>query len=153
MLENGGLPYDDVYRVLQRGSEAERKALVDRIKGQTFQEHGFLSTGVAKGSGFGGNVKYSIYAPKGTHAIYCEPTSYYGSTISGEKLFKKGMTKRGVGSEAEMLFQRGSSYRIKDIEIHSNGEVRVKLEVVDQPKYFKFGDEDTFNSGKTRHKK
>lgn len=153
MLENGGLPFDDVYRVLESGSRAERDALIARVKGQTFQEHGFLSTGVAKGSGFSGKVKYSIYAPKGTHAIYCEPTSYYGSTISGEQLYKKGMARKGVGSEAEMLFQRGSSYRIKDIEIHSNGDVMVKMEVKEQPNYFKFGDEDTYNGGKTRHKK
>lgn len=153
MLENGGLPFDDVYRVLESGSRAERDALIARVKGQTFQEHGFLSTGVAKGSGFSGKVKYSIYAPKGTHAIYCEPTSYYGSTISGEQLYKKGMARKGVGSEAEMLFQRGSSYRFKDIEIHSNGEVLVKLEVKEQPNYFRFGDEDTFNGGKTRHRK
>ena len=29
----------------------------------------------------------------------------------------------------------------------------VKMEVRDQPSYFKFGDEDTYNGGKTRHKK
>lgn len=153
MLENGGLPYDDVYRVLESGSKAERQALVDRIKGQTFQENSFLSTGVAKGTGFSGKVKYSIYAPKGTHAIYCEPTSYYGATISGEQLYKKGMKKYGVGSEAEMLFQRGSGYYIRDIEIHSNGNILVKMEVRQQPSYFKYGDEDTFNNGATRHKK
>lgn len=154
MLENGGLPFDEVSRILRNGSKAERDALVARVKGQTFQEHSFLSTGVAKGTGFGGQVKYSIYAPKGTHAIYCEPTSYYGRTVGGdEKLYKKGMRKNGVGGEAEMLFQRGSSYYIRDIEIHSNGEVRVKLEVREQPNYFRYGDEDTYNNGKTRHKK
>lgn len=153
MLENGGLPFDDVYRVLERGSRAERDALIQRIKGQTFQEHGFLSTGVAKGTGFPGKVKYSIYAPKGTHALYCEPTSYYGQTISGEQLYQVGMKKHGVGREAEMLFQRGSGYYFKDIEIHSNGDVLVKLEVREQPNYFLFGDEDTYNNGRTRHKK
>ena len=154
LLENGGLSFSDVQRVIDRGTSAEKEQLKKLIVGQPFQEHSFLSTGIARDAGFTSkSVKYEIYAPKGTKGIYAEPQSYYGGTIgSKEKIYEKGHSWSGsVGGEAEMIFQRGSTYRITDIDF-TDGGAKVKMEIVDQPDYFTYGDEDTFNSGATRHK-
>ena len=68
-----------------------------------------------------------------------------------EKIYEKGHGWSGnVGSEAEVILQRGTTYRITDIEFTYTG-ANVKMEVVNQPSYFVFGDEDTFNNGATRH--
>ena len=68
-----------------------------------------------------------------------------------EKIYEKGHSWSGnVGSEAEVILQRGTTYRITDIEFTYTG-ANVKMEVVNQPNYFVFGDEDTFNNGATRH--
>lgn len=153
LLENGGFNYDDVQRVIEYGTDAEKEKLKQAIIGKEFQEHSFLSTGVAKDAGFTHKpVKYEIYAPKGTKGIYAEPQSYYGGTIGmKEKIYEKGHSWSGnVGSEAEVILQRGTTYRITDIEFTYTG-ANVKMEVVNQPNYFVFGDEDTFNNGATRH--
>ena len=152
LFENGGVDFNWAKRVIDNGTREEREKLRQLVIDQTFQEHGFLSTGIAKGTGFSGRVTYSIYAPQGTHAIYAEPASYYGETISGETLYKTGMSFYDVGNEAEMLFQRGSTYRITDLEFHGS-HCWVKMEVVDQPDYFLTGAEDTFNNGSTKHKR
>ncbi len=140
-------------------SEAEKllKKPVNKIKealeGQIIQNHAFTSTGIASGTGFDGEVAYRIYAPKGTHGIYAEPQSYYGDTVgSNAKLYKKGQSYSSIGSEAEVILQRGTEFRITNVE-KDEGTLIIEMEVVAQPDYFKYGDEDTFNAGKTRHKK
>ena len=148
-----GLSYDEINGILKRKDPAELAQLKKLVEGQTFQEHAFMSTGSASGGGFSGAVHYDIYAPKGTKAIYVEPTSYYGNTTGmTEKLYKKGMRSPGSGRENETLFQRGSEYRITKFDFDQYGHYNVEMEVVNQPNYFRFGDEDTFNGGLTRHK-
>lgn len=142
------MPYDDAMRYLNNGDVSSLKTL---IEGNTVTNHAFTSTGIASGAGFSGNVKYKIYAPKGTKGIYAEPQSYYGNTISGEQIYKAGKAYSSVGGEAEIILQRGTSYRVTNID-YSNGSYTIEMEVVDQPDYFKFGDEETFNGGLTRHK-
>ena len=149
LLEGKEFTFDQAKQILESGdTDTLRKA----FKGKVFQGHSFLSTGIAKGSGFSGDCMYDIYAPAGTKCIYAEPASYFGNTIDGEEIYKKGKAHRGVGGEAETIFQRGTYYRMADIT-KEGGTIKPVLEVVDQPDYFKFGDEDTFNGGKTRHKK
>ena len=138
-------------------AESLLKKPVNKIKealeGQVIQNHAFTSTGIASGTGFGGDVAYKIYAPKGTHGIYAEPQSYYGDTVgSNAKLYKKGQSYSSIGGEAEVILQRGTEFRITNIE-KEEGTLIVEMEIVAQPDYFKYGDEDTFNAGKTRHKK
>lgn len=142
------MPYDDAIRYLNNGDISSLKTL---IEGNTITNHAFTSTGIASGAGFSGNVKYKIYAPKGTKGIYAEPQSYYGNTINGEQIYKAGKAYSSVGGEAEIILQRGTSYRVTNID-YSNGSYTIEMEVVDQPDYFKFGDEETFNGGLTRHK-
>jgi len=150
MIENGPLSFDQAKRLLDSG---DVKSIKKALENQVIQNHAFTSTGIARGTGFGGDVAYTIYAPKGTKAVYAEPQSYFGNTVgSSAKLYKKGQSYRSVGGEAEVILQRGTKFRITNIEKRGR-TIHVKMEVVEQPKYFKFGDEDTFNGGKTRHKK
>ena len=150
LLEGNIISFNDAKTMLDNGDINNLKSL---LNGQIFQGHSFLSTGIAEGTGFGGEVSYRIYAPQGTHAIYAEPQSYYGNTIGhNEKIYKTGQQYNNIGGEAEVIFQRGTEYRITDIS-YEYGNYTVTMEVVGQPDYFKHGDEETFNGGATRHKK
>ena len=151
LLESNGFKFDETLRILQSGTQQEKDSLKQAMVGQVFQENSFLSTAIAKDAGFtSSSVLYDIYAPKGTKGIYAEPQSNYGGTISGEELYKKGKAYSYVGGEAEVILQRGSFYRITDVDFNGY-KVNVTMEVYDQPDYFKYGDEDTYNGGKTRH--
>ena len=149
MIEGNLFSYEQAEKLLNKPVNEINKAL----KGQVIQNHAFTSTGIASGTGFGGSVAYKIYAPKGTKAIYAEPQSYFGDTVGMDaRLYKKGQSYHGVGGEAEVILQRGTEFRITNIT-KSGGALVVEMEVIAQPDYFKHGDEDTYNAGKTRHKK
>lgn len=152
LLEGNLLSYDDAMRLINSGDANKIKAV---LEGQTFTNHSFTSTGIASGTGFDGEVKYEIFAPKGTHAIYAEPASYYGDTVGmKEKLYKVGQSYSSVGDEAEVILQRGTDFRITEVVVDDYyGNITVKMEVVNQPDYFKTGLEHTHNSGKTSYKK
>lgn len=149
LFEGNLFSFDEAMQILNSGDEAAMKAA---FEGQVFQSHSFLSTGIASGTGFSGEVKYSIYAPQGTHAIYAEPQSYFGSTINGEQIYEVGKRYSSVGGEAETIFQRGTEYRVSSIS-YDYGTINVELEVVNQPDYFVTGAEETFNNGATIHPK
>lgn len=146
LLESDIISFDDAKKMLDNGKVDELKKI---IEGQPFQSHSFMSTGIASNSGFGGDVKYKIYAPKGTHGLYAEPQSYYGNTISGAEFYKTGQYYSSVGGEAEVILQRGTTYRITKIEKTGYSSYQVEMEVVEQPDYFKTGAEETFNNGAT----
>lgn len=149
MIEGKGfLSFNDAKKLLDSGNINDIKAA---LEGQVIKNHAFTSTGIAKGTGFGGEVKFEIYAPKGSHAIYAEPQSYFGNT-SSNALYRAGKSYSSVGGEAEVILQRGTEFRITEVK-KSRSTLTVKMEIVKQPDYFKFGDEDTFNDGITRHKK
>ena len=148
LLEGDIFSWEDAQELLKK----DNKTLKDALVGQTVQNHSFLSTAIAKGSGFGGSVNYEIYAPAGTHAIYAEPQSAYGDTADYGEMYYAGKSYYGVGGEAEVVFQRGTTFRITDVESDGWGSIKVKMEVVEQPDYFEYGDEDTYNNGATRHK-
>lgn len=149
LLEGNLVSFDDAKALLDGGKISDLQQL---CVGQTFQTHAFMSTGIATDAGFTGNVAYRIYAPAGTHAIYAEPTSYFGDTISGETLYTKRQDYYSVGGEAEMIFQRGTEFRIRDIKYDQwEGKYIVDMEVVGQPDYFKSGSEETYDGGATAH--
>lgn len=150
MIEGGPLSFDAAKKLLDSGDVS---SIAKALEGQVIQNHAFTSTGIASGTGFSGQVAYRIYAPKGTKAIYAEPQSYFGNTVgSHAKLYKKGQDYSSVGGEAEVIIQRGTKFRVTGVK-REHGALIVNMEVVEQPDYFKFGDEDTFNGGRTRHKK
>ena len=149
LIEGDLFSYEDAEAIISSGKVGEmRKAFV----GQEFQNHAFTSTAIAKGSGFDDHIIYEIYAPKGTHGIYAEPQSYFGNTVGHDpELYEKGKRYYSVGTEAEIIIQRGTTYKITDIK-KEGSKIKVKMDIVNQPDYFKYGDEDTYNNGKTRHK-
>lgn len=150
MIEGGPLSFDDAKKLLDSGDVS---SIAKALENQVIQNHAFTSTGIASGTGFGGQVAYRIYAPKGTKAIYAEPQSYFGNTVGQKaKLYKKGQDYSSVGGEAEVIIQRGTKFRVTGVKRES-GTLVVNMEVIEQPDYFKFGDEDTFNGGLTRHKR
>lgn len=123
--------FQKVQTLFASGNEA---AIKNALVGKEAQSHAFLSTGIARDAGFGGSIRYKIYAPKGTRAIYAEPQSEYGQTITNPMLYKKGMAYSGVGSEAEVIIQRGTKYRITGVE-RVGYEWRVTTEIIEQPKF------------------
>lgn len=149
LLEGDLFSFDDAIRLLNSGDGGKIKAA---LEGQVFTNHSYTSTGIAKGTGFGGNVKYEIFAPKGTRAIYAEPASYYGDTVGmKEKIYKVGQSYSSIGGEAEVIIQRGTDFRITNVDFDEYGSITVKMEVVNQPDYFKTGLEHTHNGGKTSY--
>lgn len=155
LLESSNLSYDDAYQMLANNDIAGLKAA---IEGNVYQNHAFTSTAMTKvPKAFQKSVYCEVYAPKGTKALYSEPQSHYGQTAS-QSLYRVGQAYSGVGDESEIILQRGTSFRITSIEMTSSpysdysNTYTVKMEVVDQPDYFKYGDEETFNGGATRHK-
>lgn len=143
------MPFGDAKDYIDRGDIASLKTL---LEGNTVTNHAFTSTGIAQGTGFQKEVSYKIYAPKGTHGLYAEPQSYYGDTVGmNAELYKTGRSYYGVGNEAEVILQRGTKYRVSKVD-YDGSSYSVEMEVVEQPDYFKHGDEETFNNGATRHK-
>lgn len=149
LFEGDLFSYNDAMTIIQSGdTEKMREAFV----GREFQNHAFCSTGMAKDAEWFGNVSYDIYAPQGTKGIYSEPASFFGGTISGEELYEVGKSYEYVGTEAEVILQRGTTFRITDIE-YDYGDIKVKMEVVDQPDYFQTGYEQTIDAGATSYAK
>lgn len=151
LLEGDLFSYEDAMKILRSGDVNKIRAA---FEGQTFTNHAYTSTGISSGTGFDGNVKYEVYAPKGTKCIYAEPASYYGNTVGmKEKIYKVGQSYSSVGREAEVILQRGTDFRITKIDVDAYGTLSVKMEVVNQPDYFATGLEHTHNSGATSYLK
>jgi SPP1 gp7 family putative phage head morphogenesis protein len=118
---------------------------LQKFVGKGGRQYNFISTGVAKGKGFGGEVICNIYAPKGTKMMYAEPFSYYGHGAMGTHgmNYDKGLKWDGkhqqtdFGSESELIIQRGAYYRITKIE-KTGYTTYVDMEVVLDKGYDKF---------------
>lgn len=111
-------------------SEAD---LAAKLIGTTPTEHGFLSTGVSKGKGFSHKpIIMNIYAPSGTKMMYAEPFSAFGN---GSGKGWDGLAQQSsFGDEAEMIFQRETTFRITKVE-KSNGKIYLDMEVIEQEKF------------------
>ena len=141
------ISFDDAIQIIADGDE---KTMQNLFIGKRVVNHIFTSTGIANDIDNGANVKYNILAPKGTKAIYVEPQSNFGETARNAP-YVAGTPYNSVGGEAEMLVQRGTIYRITGFKARA-GNFEVDMEIVEQPNYFVYGDEDTANGGATRHK-
>ena len=127
LFRNSG-HFDDIVVAARSASEADLKRL---LVGSSAYNPAFTSTGVHSSSAFDGDVRYKIYAPKGTRGIYAEPQSNYGAT-SPDRLYKKGMHYSRVGSEAEIILQRGTEFRVTNVSV-SYGRIKIEMEIVAQP--------------------
>lgn len=84
-------------------------------------EKGFMSAGVSKDTGFSG-INLEICLPKGTQAIYAEPFSQYGGTNDNGTW--DGIEKASyIGGEAEIIIQRNSKFKVKELKIDSDGRI------------------------------
>ena len=124
MFEGAGFSYDDIMDAIRDGS-------IKNFEGSVIKNHAFTSCGIAGGAGFGGQIDYTIKCPAGTKMVYAEPQSEYGRTISYGELYRPGKKKHGVGHEAEMILQRGTSFRIDKIT-KSGSSVKIEMTVIDQ---------------------
>lgn len=77
-------------------------------------EGAFWSSGVAKGKGFGGDIIFNIYAPRGTKMMYCEPFSKYG--LGDGRNWDGISPQSSFGRESEILLQRGTKFRITKVQ-------------------------------------
>lgn len=155
MMEGGGFDFNSIMKLMD-GTHSQ-KELDAALVGQRGKNNAFTSVCIAKDARWSGNIWYNIYCPKGTKGVYAEPQSHYGHSMGGnDEIYKKGSSYNSIGSEAEVILQRGTEYRITRIKQKGSGrnvQYEIDLEVVAQPDYFVHGDEDTYNNGKTRHKK
>lgn len=108
---------------------------LQKLLGYTNTMTNFISTGVAKGKGFSGNVILNIYAPKGTKMMYAEPFSFFGN---GDGRSWDGVSKQSsFGYESEMIIQRGATYSVTKIE-QKNGVTYIDMEVKTEKGYNRF---------------
>lgn len=132
---------DDVKRACRYLGSSIDDSVVDKLQqlvGQTMQEGGFMSMGSAKHKGFdedwGKNVIINIFAPKGTHAMYAENFSAFGSGASSASWDGVSRTKY-FSKEFETIAQRGTQMRITKIQkCRYNGKdvIYIDVEVVGQ---------------------
>lgn len=106
------------------------KELAAKLLGTTPTDYGFFSTGVSKGKGFSSKpIIMNVYAPNGTKMMYAEPFSQYGQ---GAKRSWDGISSQySFGSESEMIFQRGTTFRVTKVE-KSSGKIYIDIEVIGQ---------------------
>lgn len=154
LVSSLGIDRDTVERAIDKGDQAAFDFLRQAMLGNAGQSHAFTSTAIASDSGFTyKDITYVVYAPKGTHCLYAEPQSWYGDTVGTvERFYKTGERYRSVGAEAEIIIQRGTSFRFTSFE-KVNGKWEIHMEIVEQPDYFLTGAEDTYNNGATIHQK
>lgn len=108
-------------------SESE---LAAKLLGTTPTEYGFFSTGVSKGKGFSHQpIIMNVYAPSGTKMMYVEPFSAFGN--GSGRSWDGISSQRSFGSEAEMIFQRDTTFRVTKVE-KTNGKIYIDMEVIDQ---------------------
>lgn len=120
---------DKFFGVNPSDFDLSQDELAAKILGTTPTEYGFMSTGVAKGSGFSGEIKLNIYAPKGTKMAYVEPFSAFGD---GAGKSWDGVSKQSsIGYEAEMLMQRNTQFRVIKVE-KQGSQWYIDMEVISQ---------------------
>ena len=94
---------------------------LSKLVGETVQEPAFLSTSVSgSASGFGGDVKMHIEAPKGTMGVFTKDAQ-----------FPNGVVPSFLGDEAEMLLAANTQLHIQKVW-KEGGTVHVLMRVVSQ---------------------
>lgn len=93
------------------------------LVGTSFKDHGFVSAGAAKGTGFSTKgIIMNIYCPKGTKGAYVENISEYDN-------------------ENEIILQRGYTYNITKVE-RKDGQIYIDCDVVLDSDEDKYNDEE-----------
>lgn len=132
-----GIPLDEMRQL----TPAQLKK---RFSGKEVLDNGFVSTSISGDCEYMPSdpmeVRYRIYAPKGTRAVYCEPFSAFNFNTGNKGLNWDGKSKPThsdgsikIAYEAELLINRGYYFRIKNIEKKGNRLV-ITEEVVEREK-------------------
>jgi hypothetical protein len=111
---------------------ADEASLNDARSTRVIKDEGFTSTGAAENTGFIEQpVQLQILAPATTQAIYCDPFSALGGTAKYQDdhndagppipVWDGETPARSLGTEVEILLQRGTSFEIKDVKITGDG--------------------------------
>lgn len=130
IFDGAGFDYEEIYQACQDGS-------IKKFKGSVVKNHAFTSCGIANDAGFGGEVTYTIKCPAGTKMVYAEPQSAAGGTLGRKKIYTPGLKSKHISWEAEMLIQRGTYFRIDEIEweydeVVKMNRIKVEMTVINQ---------------------
>ena len=124
------------------------KRLTKLEAGDIFVEGGFLSTGAANGSGFGGH-ELVIVVPKGANGAFAECFSHYNGFQYTDKEYnykddEYGSRKQRIwngkekadnfGGEFEWIGQRGCQFKVLKIENKTTSRKRIYLQIIGQLK-------------------
>lgn len=131
---NRGVHYDGMDKFFNCDMDLLQYGTTDELRAQLLNtrptEHGFMSCGSARGSGFSGDICLNIYAPSGTEMVYVEPISHYGE--------KKGIYWNGKPTqnyyphgENEMIINRETQFEVIDV-YRENGKVYFDLQIIAQ---------------------
>ena len=115
--------------LLRNGTQEQlEKALLNK----SVVDFGFFSCGDSKGAGFSSNpIIMNVFAPKGTKMMYAEPFSAFGG--GSGKNWDGFATQGYFGSEAEVILQQGTIFKITKVErSRSGGPIYIDVEVVGQ---------------------
>ena len=112
--------------LLRSGTQAELEAaLLDK----EITEYGFMSMGVARGTGFSGDIKMRIFVPSGTKVMYLEPFSAFGN--GSGRAWDGIAAQSSFGTESEALLQNGTHFRVASVK-RNGSQLEVTLEVIGQ---------------------
>lgn len=116
-------------------SEASLRAAISNgnvsgYVGKEVVDHGFVSCGTAKGTGFHGTT-INVYCPKGTKMIYAEPFSAFNGDSCSEMHLWNGTEKYTFGREFETIIQRGTKFRVTKAYVEY-GHLYLDVEVIAQ---------------------
>lgn len=103
---------------------------VNGFVGKEVVDHGFVSCGTAKGTGFPGTT-LNIYCPKGTKMIYAEPFSRFNGDSCSSRNLWNGTEKYSFGHEFETIIQRGTKFRVTKAYVE-HGHLYLDVEVIAQ---------------------
>lgn len=97
----------------EMGEIADQTFDISSLVGRTFEDKGFLSTGVGTNGFRGREVQMRILVPQGSHGIYAN----HFSEITGNGAVWDGIHRSGsLGGEQEFILQRGGKYRVLKAE-------------------------------------
>lgn len=142
---SGASKFLDVPEDLLKNGEIEE--LEKKLIGLEPTEHGWASTGAAKGYGCTPKddknyvVQYNIFAPAGTKMLYCEPFSWYNNENKDAQMTDdwwdynwwdgKSEQKASFSREFEMLLQRNTKFRVTGVK-RENGVLWIDMDVIGQ---------------------
>ena len=92
-------------------------------------EYGYMSMGVARGTGFQKPIMMRIFVPEGTQVMYLEPFSAFGN--GSGRAWNGIATQSSFGAESEALLQHGTHFRVSAVT-RNGTQLEVELEVIAQ---------------------